>query len=80
MEIIGIEEVSYTSKKDNSLVEGVRVFLSEPVRAGQGVRVEDVFVSRRKLQTFDQPIRMGDDVTPFYNKFGSFEGFFHNKI
>lgn len=80
MEIIGIEEVSYTSKKDNSLVEGVRVYMSEPVKAGQGVHVEEVFVSRRKLQTFAQPIRMGDDVTPYYNRFGSFEGFLHNKI
>lgn len=80
MEIIGIEEVSYTSKKDGNLVEGVRVFMAEPVQRGTGVKVTDAFVSRKKLQTFEEPIKLGDDVTPYYNRFGTFEGFFHNKI
>lgn len=69
--VLGIETVSYTSKKTNLPVKGVKVYYSsklDPAR-GIGLKTDNVFVS----QNIDFSAQIGDEIDILYNRFGSVE-------
>lgn len=69
--ILGIENVSYTSKKTNQPVRGLKVYYAYPINAdrGIGMRTEDAFIS----QNVEFHAQVGDKVNILYNRFGSVE-------
>lgn len=72
MEVVGIENVKYLSKKTGNYVEGVRLHLMDDLLPGtdnghgDGKAVSVEFVSVDKAVG----IAVGDRVHLFYNKFG----------
>lgn len=69
--VLGIENVSYTSKKTNLPVRGIKVYYSshlDPSR-GIGLKTDSVFIS----QNINFCAQLGDDIDILYNRFGSVE-------
>lgn len=70
-EVIGTEEVDYTSKKSNRQVTGRRLHLvfdfPEDAKGVDGTGVECVFTNCDSVKN----IKVGDQVELLYNKFGS---------
>ena len=68
-EVIGIEQVNYTSRKTNRQVEGVKLHLTYPFdeEDADGTGVEVVFTSHE----VGDKVEIGDLVELLYNKFGS---------
>lgn len=69
--VLGIESISYTSKKTNLPVKGIRVYYASPLdpARGIGMKADATFVSQN-IPFFAQ---VGDDVDILYNRFGSVE-------
>lgn len=69
--ILGIENVSYTSKKTGQPAKGLKIYFAYPVPndRGSGMRSEDAFIS----QNVEFHAQVGDKVNIHYNRFGSVE-------
>lgn len=72
-EVIGIEEVQYTSKKTNQLVHGRRLHLvsdfAENNNNSNGNCAEQIFTSCQNVNT----VSVGDTIELYYNKYGNVE-------
>lgn len=69
--IVGIENVSYKSKKTGEQVKGTRLHLSYEHEDVEGCGVETVFCN----SSIDlEGLEVGDQVVVFYNKFGRVTG------
>lgn len=65
--VIGIENVSYVSKKTNQPVVGTRLHLTYEQEGVEGLCVESVFCG----STIDTDrLTTGDQIEVYYNKFG----------
>lgn len=69
--ILGVENVSYVSKKSNQQVIGVTIYFAYPLdpSRGFGMKAEKAFLSQRVQFT----AQVGDKVDILYNRFGSVE-------
>lgn len=72
-EVIGIEEVSYTSKRTNQLVNGRRLHLvsdfAETNKYANGNCAEQIFTSCQNVNN----VTVGDTIELYYNKYGNVE-------
>lgn len=72
-EVIGIEEVKYTSKRTNQEVSGRRLHLvsdfAENNKTAQGNCAEQVFTSCNSVND----VEVGNIIELYYNKYGSVE-------
>jgi hypothetical protein len=72
-EVIGIEEVDYTSKRTNQQVHGRRLHLvsdfSENNTNAVGNCAEQVFTTCKSVTD----VEVGDTIELYYNKYGSIE-------
>lgn len=72
-EVIGIEEVKYTSKRTNQQVSGRRLHLvsdfSETNKSANGNCAEQVFTACQNVNN----VEVGDTIELYYNKYGSVE-------
>lgn len=67
-EVVGVEYISYMSKKQNKKVEGIVVYAGLPVEKGKGFKCDvQCFIAGADLEAFE----IGDEVLPLYNKFGN---------
>lgn len=75
MLLAGIETVSYTSKKDNTLKEGINIFWTEeiPEDKGVGLRCKSEYVRRSVAEEYPK-LEIGKSYRLFYNKFGQVDG------
>lgn len=76
VKVVGICNVSYTSKKTNQLVEGKVIhFTRKAERDGDVGEVTDtVFISQKSDVIKQVPkINLGKEVDIFYNRYGSVE-------
>lgn len=69
--IIGIEDVSYVSKKTGQPVTGTRLHLTYEKENVDGYCVEEVFCNS-SVDT--EGLTVGDIIDIFYNKFGKVTG------
>jgi len=58
--------------KDGSEVDGLSLYLAEPIPPdqGEGEAVERVFFSKAKLATFGYTPKIDDEVEVLYNRYG----------
>lgn len=72
MRVVGRNNVKYTSKKTNNLVEGISLHLVGTRPNVEGEAVETVFISA-KSTTFETcaTIPIGTEVNVFYNRYGN---------
>lgn len=69
MKVLGVESVSYVSKKTGHPVSGTRLHLSGPKKGCDGVAVESCFC---RSDAFQDGIPVpGDEVRVFYNRYGN---------
>lgn len=82
MEIIGIEKVDYVSKKTNQPVKGLALYTVERIdsKDGSGMRSERSYLSEDKAAALPEPLKVGDDVTIVYNRYGSIATVIKNKL
>lgn len=76
VKVVGICNVSYTSKKTNQLVEGkVLHFTRKAERDGDVGEITDtVFISQKSDVIKQVPkINLGKEINIFYNRYGSVE-------
>lgn len=65
--VIGIEDVSYPSKKTGEIINGYRFYLTYESKKVEGLACEVVWVSGG----VDIPdVEVGDKIELFYNQFG----------
>lgn len=68
--VVGIEKVSYISKKSGNQVEGYRVHCTEENENVTGVEVINEFISREYLSIKSAEEVLGSEIRFLYNKFG----------
>lgn len=75
MKVEGIERVSYVSKKDGTLKEGINIFWTEPVPAesGEGLRCKSEYARKDIVEEYGLP-EVGKSYRIFYNRYGSVDG------
>lgn len=74
MVLAGIEIVSYTSKKDGQLKEGVNIYWTEEITdKGEGVRCKSEYV-RRSVVDGNPALVVGQNYRIFYNKYRQVDG------
>jgi hypothetical protein len=69
-EVIGIEEVNYTSKKTGLLVIGRRLHLTydfDSKANAEGIGVESIFSTSENAKS----AKIGDRIEVYYNKYGN---------
>lgn len=66
VEIVGIENVDYESKKTGKRVEGFRLHVQFEKENCQGYATDVVFIAKDVLENFT----VGDEVELLYNKYG----------
>lgn len=70
VEVVGIQDVNYVSRKTNNPVSGTTFHVTYPKEGVEGVVCESIFVSSRSdIQVAG--IRVGDTVDLSYNRYGS---------
>lgn len=67
MKVIGIQNSSFVTK-DGKQISGMFLYLSEERSNVQGVATERIFLSEDKLSGYSPVV--GDDIRPYYNRFG----------
>lgn len=76
VKVVGISNVSYTSKKTNQLVEGKTLHVvSKATREGDlGELTDTIFISV-KANCFSQvaKLKLGSSINVLYNRYGSVE-------
>lgn len=72
LNVIGIENVDYVSKKTNNRVQGKRIYYVEDLLAGkgEGSKADNVFVRDEDAAH----VCIGDCIEVYYNKFGTCVG------
>lgn len=67
--------MSFTGK-DGSAVEGITLYITEPLdpkRGGQGESAERIFLSTAKVANLGFNLTVGQDVTLYWNRYGKVE-------
>ena len=65
--VIGIQPVSYTSKKTGQLVEGCQLHVSFEDMKTKGLAVDKIFCGKRIPVDH---IKLNDTIEVYYNRFG----------
>ena len=65
--VIGIQPVSYTSKKTGQLVEGCQLHVSYADNRTNGFAVDKIFCGKRIPVDH---VCLGDSIEVFYNRYG----------
>lgn len=74
MRVVGRNNVKYTSKKTNNLVEGVNLHLVGNRPNVEGEAVETIFISARSdMYNMCLTIPFGTEIRVSYNRWGSAE-------
>lgn len=73
--IEGIEKIDYISKKDGKHIEGIKLYISFPIKAdrGIGLKTDDIYLSKKSVEKMSCPLDesiVGCDVDFVYNRFG----------
>ena len=72
--IIGYKRISYDRKKDGHHVEGLSLYLSEPIdNDGMGVQAENIYLSQQFLDGLTFKPEIGMLINVFYNRRGNIE-------
>lgn len=75
MKIIGIRQVSYNRKSDNSHVEGVELTYTYPRKNTVGVCADTAFISKVVIDELGGILpNLEDDVEFTYNRYGKVAG------
>lgn len=73
MKVIGIREVNFTAA-DGNKISGYSLFCSYPItRNGQGVAVDKLFLSDKKVAACGYFPELGDEINVQYNRWGKVE-------
>ena len=73
--IEGIEKIDYISKRDGNRVEGLKLYISFPIKAerGSGRKTDNIYLSKKTVEKIscglDESI-VGCYVDFVYNRFG----------
>ena len=73
MKVIGFYEKSFTGS-DGTLIEGVNIFYTYPLKSGTGFGSSKVFVSSNRLSSLGYYPSIDDDIEIDYNRFGKITG------
>lgn len=73
MKVIGIREVNFTTP-DGKQISGYSLFCSYPISGnGQGVAVDRVFLSDKKIAACCYLPELDDEINVHYNRWGKVE-------
>ncbi len=72
MNVIGYRRTSFRPQDGGQEISGVTLHLTEQRSGVEGLAVEHVFVSDRKLDGYFP--QLGDDIRLFYNRYGKVDG------
>ena len=73
MKVIGFYETSFTGR-DGTLIEGVNIYYTYPLKSGTGFGSSKVFFSFNRLSSIDYYPSIDDDIVLQYNRFGKVTG------
>ena len=73
MKVIGFYEKSFTGS-NGSIIEGVNIYYTYPLKSGTGSGSAKVFVSSNRLSTLGYYPSIDDDIVFEYNRFGKITG------
>ena len=73
MKVIGFYEKSFTGR-DGTLIEGVNIYLTYPLKSGTGFGSTKVFISSNRLSSIGYYPSIDDDIQFEYNRFGKITG------
>lgn len=69
MKIIGIRPSSFTGN-DGVQVNGLNIYMTEPLEKGEGLEALRVFVTADKVSNWPYRPKVGDEVEIIYNRYG----------
>ena len=73
MKVIGFYEKSFTGS-DGTLIEGVNIYFTYPLKSGTGFGSSKVFLSSNRLSSIGYYPSIDDDIDFEYNRFGKIIG------
>ena len=73
MKVIGFYEKSFTGS-DGTLIEGVNIYYSFPLKSGTGFGSSKVFVSSNRLSSLGYYPSIDDDIEILYDRYGKISG------
>lgn len=73
MKVIGFYEKSFTGR-DGTLIEGVNIYYSYPLKYGTGFGSAKIFVSSNRLSSFGYYPSIDDNIEFDFNRFGKITG------
>lgn len=73
MKVIGFCEKSFTGS-DGTLIEGVNIYCTFPLKSGTGFGSSKVFVSSNRLSSIGYHPSIDDNIEFDYNRFGKITG------
>ena len=71
--IIGVRSSSFKGE-DGVQITGKTIYFTEPLKNGEGVSAERVFLTTDKLQECQSDPKVGDEVHFEYNRYGKCSG------
>ena len=71
--VVGVRSINFTGKEGNP-VTGKNIYFTEPLKDGEGVSAERVFLSMDKLLACQYDPKVGDEVHIEYNRYGRCSG------
>ena len=71
--VIGIRPSSFKGDEGDQ-VSGKNFYVTEPLEKGEGLSAERVFITDKKLNSWDYVPKVGDEVRLEYNRFGRCSG------
>lgn len=77
-QVIGVERISYKSKKTDKIVEGYRVYFTFDLNTDGGLGADNCFVGTTDYER--HPVMPGDVAMPVYNKYGRCTGFMDGAV
>jgi len=73
MKVIGFTRNSFVGRDGNN-INGINLYVSHPiVNNGEGVSVENIYLSDAKLSRCGYSPKIGDEVQVYFNRYGKVE-------